>query len=258
VRHSINNGTWQPVDEVSRRRSGRSQPVCCVAPRSNASSIRPRRALQPGRLRPFRLGPTLSTGCWPFIVATLVTLAGGCTGATGVATLADGGLDLDPGRPARVPTEHRAQATSCEPAMAPDGGGALCSSDAECASGGGGVFTHCLRGRCSMDACLSDSDCKTGGVCGCASNYYGGNSVYHPNICVPSNCHVDGDCGAGGYCSPNRGRCGVFEGFYCHRSGDACYSPAECAAPAAGGLPGCRYTPTAGAFVCASDPVCGG
>ena len=54
----------QPVAKVSRRRNGRSQPVCCVARRLNTGSIRPPRALQPGWLRPFRLGPTFATGCW--------------------------------------------------------------------------------------------------------------------------------------------------------------------------------------------------
>jgi hypothetical protein len=161
----------------------------------------------------------------------------------------------------RVPSEHRAQATACQPTMnrLPPGGGQTCSSDSDCASDAAiGLFTHCLRGRCSFDECLSDADCtKNNGVCGCSTDYYGGNGAFHPNICAPANCHVDGDCGAGGYCTPNRGRCGVFEGFYCHRPTDACYDASECPAPT-GTVPGCLYTPTVGAFVCGTGAVCNG
>jgi hypothetical protein len=68
------------------------------------------------------------------------------------------------------------------------------------------------------------------------------------------NCRVDADCGAGGYCSPSRGRCGVFNGFYCHTSADTCVDPTlDCGSCGIS----CVYTPTVGAFVC-GGVVCNG
>jgi hypothetical protein len=159
--------------------------------------------------------------------------------------------------PHKVPGEHRAQAVACQPtatAPKPPGGGAACASDSDCAGDANTLFPHCLRGRCAFDQCLSDSDCHDG-VCGCSTDYYGGNINYHPNICVPSNCHVDADCGSDGYCSPNRGHCGTFQGFFCHHPADRCYDASECPGP---GLRACLYTPTVGAYVCSTAAVCNG
>jgi hypothetical protein len=174
------------------------------------------------------------------------------------ASSGDGPATVSPGPGGRVPAEHRPQAVACLPSTrAPqlDGGGASCTTDAECAGDAGALFSHCLRGRCAFDACLDDADCGNG-VCGCSTDYYGGNGAFHPNVCVSANCHVDSDCGAGGYCSPNRGRCGVFEGFYCHRPSDACYNAIECAGTT--GPNACLYTPTVGAFICAAGAICNG
>jgi len=156
-----------------------------------------------------------------------------------------------------VPPEHRVAATACSPSQnqppVPDGGVPSCSSDSDCTAGGATAFATCVRGTCSFDKCLTDSDC-TDGVCGCSTDYYGGNTAYHPNVCVPANCHTDSDCGPGGFCSPSRGRCGSYLGFYCHGSADTCVDPAmDCA----GGAFSCVYTPITGTFVC-GGAVCNG
>lgn len=132
-------------------------------------------------------------------------------------------------------------------------------SDADCAQDGGtySPYSHCLHGQCGLDQCLADSDCSSTQVCSCSSAYYGGNACYHPNLCVPADCHVDSDCGAGGFCSPTAGYCGVVEGFYCHKTTDACFDPSidcSCAGP---GNNACVYAPTVGAWVCGSA-ICAG
>jgi hypothetical protein len=158
-----------------------------------------------------------------------------------------------------VPTEHRATATACQPTAGPplpDAGLSACTADSDCAGDGAYTpFGHCLHGVCSFDQCLTDSDC-TGGVCGCSTDYYGGNAAYHPNICVAANCRVDSECGAGGYCSPSRGRCGTFEGFYCHGPSDTCVNPQTDCTSCSSGF-SCVYAPTVGAFVCGGS-VCNG
>jgi hypothetical protein len=177
-----------------------------------------------------------------------------CPGTTGAAGQGE------------TPTEHRAVAAACTPSTRtpppPDGGLTTCTSNADCMADGGtpftAPFTTCLHGVCSFDQCLTDADCPNGGVCGCASDYYGGNAAYHPNVCVPANCHTDADCGAGGFCSPSRTYCGSYTGFYCHGPQDTCVNPTvDCA-----GCPGttgnaCVYAPTVGAFVCGQN-ICGG
>jgi hypothetical protein len=180
------------------------------------------------------------------LIATLGWL--GCSSAT----------QFPPAVHDQDPKDHRPQAVPCPPtatAPSPPGGGAACATDGDCAGDAGrGLFTHCLRGRCAFDACLADGDCAGGrGVCGCSTDYYGGNAAYHPNICVAASCHQDADCGAGGFCSPTRGLCGVFEGFYCHRPSDSCYNDWECVPSGA-----CVYSPMAGAWACAQGPSCNG
>ena len=188
---------------------------------------------------------------------------GGTTGTGGfggdIATTGTGGC-----LPARVspanaaPAEHRATATACAPSNAPpiDGGPMSCTSTIDCV-GDAGAFTYynvCLHGVCSFDQCLTDADCGSTGVCACSTDYYGGNSQYHPNVCVPGNCRVDADCGAGGYCSPSRGYCGSFQGFYCHSPADSCVDATmDCRNCGTA----CVYAPTVGSFVCGA-PICAG
>jgi hypothetical protein len=70
---------------------------------------------------------------------------------------------------------------------------------------------------------------------------------------VPANCRLDSDCGAGGYCSPSRGTCGTFQGFYCHTPADSCVDPTvDCAGC---GQNACTYSPATAAFACGSS-VC--
>jgi hypothetical protein len=163
----------------------------------------------------------------------------GCLGAPG-------------GSGPRVPIEHRAQAKACNPApgqFMPDAGAASCTTDADCGGVAGSTLTNCLRGICSYDQCLTDADCPSQHVCDCEA------STGRLNFCVPADCHVDSDCAASGYCSPSRGRCGVIEGFYCHKPADPCVNPTtDCAG--CGGF-ACVYAPTVGYFVCGGS-VCNG
>ena len=164
----------------------------------------------------------------------------------------------DPHGGTEVPSTHRPTAIACSPSTrspaAPDGGTAICTANADCASDAGSPFTTCLQGRCSFDQCLTDADCGTTGVCACASDYYGGNAAYHPNVCVPANCRVDGDCGPGGYCSASHGYCGSFQGFYCHTSADTCVDETK---DCTGCGNACVYSPTVGAFTCGTN-ICAG
>jgi hypothetical protein len=179
---------------------------------------------------------------------------GGTTGTGGTGGCAPARVSSS----SAVPPEHRATAKTCSPSNAPpsDGGTISCATDADCTPDGGlpWGYNTCLHGVCSFDQCLTDADCGSG-VCGCSSDYYGGNAAYHPNVCVSGNCRVDADCGgAGGYCSPSRGYCGAFQGFYCHGPSDSCVdSTSDCAA--CGNA--CVYAPTVGAFVCGMA-ICAG
>jgi hypothetical protein len=175
---------------------------------------------------------------------TVVQATGGCSGTAKVGA-------------SEVPAEHRATAAACAPSRNPlaDGGFASCTSDADCAFDGGlAAFSTCLHGSCTFDHCLTDADCSPTEVCACSSDYYGGNTAFHGNVCVPANCHVDGDCGPVQYCSPSRGRCGSFLGFYCHTSKDSCVDATKDCGTCGNS---CVYAPTAGAFVCGSV-VCNG
>ena len=127
-------------------------------------------------------------------------------------------------------------------------------TNADCANDAGSLFTTCLQGRCSFDQCLTDGDCGNGDACVCASDYYGGNTAYHANVCVPANCHVDTDCGPGGYCSASHGYCGSFQGFYCHSKADTCVDETK---DCVGCGNACVYSPMVGAFTCGTN-ICAG
>ena len=72
---------------------------------------------------------------------------------------------------------------------------------------------------------------------------------------VPANCHADSDCGVGGYCSPSRGYCGSFQGFYCHTPSDTCIdATSDCQSC---GENACIYSPAVGAFTCGAA-ICAG
>lgn len=169
--------------------------------------------------------------------------SGGCNGTTHAG---------------EVPSEHRAVATACtastrSPAI-PDGGLLSCTKNSDCTTDSSpNFFSTCLHGQCSFDQCMTDADCGATDVCVCANDYYGGNTEYHANVCVPAKCRVDSDCGAAGYCSPTRGYCGSYGGYYCHTAADSCVDATkDCAACGTAG-PACVYAPTTGTFVCGSD-----
>jgi hypothetical protein len=156
-----------------------------------------------------------------------------------------------------VPSEHRATAAACDPtALAYEAGTPMsCATDTDCLADGSisPPFTHCVRGLCSYDECLSDADCAGTAVCACAATFYGGIGG-HGNVCVPGNCRVDADCGSGGYCSPSRGYCGGYQGFYCHTSKDSCRDETK---DCNGCGNDCVYMPTTGVFLCATN-ICAG
>ncbi len=189
---------------------------------------------------------------------------GGIGGAAGTGVAGQsGGPECAPSttpqqRANEVPPEHRPTAKACSANNGPpdDAGAISCQSDSDCASDAAyNDRPHCLHGTCAFDECRSDADCDSAHVCACSSDYYGGNLAYHPNHCVPSNCHVDADCGANGYCSPTAGRCGTYEGFYCHTAADSCVNPAmDCVNC---NVRSCIYSPQTAAFVCGGAP-CGG
>jgi hypothetical protein len=162
----------------------------------------------------------------------------------------------------RVPTNHRPQSSACSPTSWGEAGTVHCSSDVDCADAGLFVSSaqteHCLRGQCSPDQCLADSDCPGGGVCSCnaATGAYGGSNV---NTCVKGNCRTDGDCAPGAYCSPSFGAvvgavgppggpltplpCGPsqgVQGYYCHTCFDGCTDDSDCH-NGRDGSPWCAY-----------------
>lgn len=181
--------------------------------------------------------------------STPLTGSGGSTGTGGCTGTA---------MRVEIPSEHRAVASACAPSTRspaiPDAGLLSCTTDADCAQDGGAAtyFGTCLHGQCSFDHCLTDADCGATEVCVCANDYYGGNTAYHANVCVPANCRVDSDCGSGGYCSPSRGGCGGYLGYYCHTAKDRCVNATTDCAACNTGAPACTYEPTAGMFVCGS------
>ncbi len=173
------------------------------------------------------------------------------------------GSDACPGKPGvstlgEVPDEHRAPAIACSPTTAiapPDAGLAACTTDADCVGDGGPhtFFAYCLHGFCSLDQCLSDSDC-TNAVCGCGADHGSPVGSVRNNVCVSGNCRTDADCGSGGYCSPTHGYCGLYESFYCHGPSDTCVkATTDCGSCGYS----CVYAPTVGAFTCGS-PICAG
>ena len=206
-----------------------------------------------------------STGTGGFVGTGGIVGTGGELGTGGISgPFGTGGGPVACLKPAagEVPSEHRGSATACGPTQnqppRPDGGVVSCTTNADCVAADAGLFTEyssCLHGRCSFDACLTDADCGSNSVCACSTDYYGGNAAYHPNVCVPANCHADSDCGVGGYCSPSRGYCGSFQGFYCHTPSDSCIDATiDCRSC---GENACIYSPAVGAFTCGSS-ICAG
>jgi hypothetical protein len=158
--------------------------------------------------------------------------------------------------PSKVPDLHRPVATACvfTTSGQPPGGPLSCQTDADCIVDGAATWgNNCVRGQCALDQCLTDSDCPNSEACVCAGTFYGGNGL-SINRCIAGNCRLDSDCGPGGYCSPSVGRCGFYDGYYCHTPQDSCVDGAK---DCSGCGNSCAYTPTVGGFVCATS-VCNG
>ncbi len=157
------------------------------------------------------------------------------------------------------PVTHSATTSgACPPSLQgasfPDGG-LPCSTDSDCAAGGGsGTSLTCLHGNCSANQCSVDSDCGATGKCACAN----GNPP-NWNMCLPSECRIDSDCGPGGYCSPSfTASCNALAGYYCHKAADTCANDidCQCASSQAGGR--CYYEPSVSHWQCEAVVVCSG
>jgi hypothetical protein len=195
----------------------------------------------------------------------------GCSDAAPAPDAA--GPDAGPvGRACTPPAaaQHRATHDACSATRPPGvtfagdaGVPGECHSDADCTMGKNPRCTYPAGTRstaatiptCSSDACTTDADCGSTGVCECGSiDAYGERT---PNVCLPSNCQVDGDCGPGGACSPSFDTmCGPSDGvvgYFCHRTADQCTQD-ECTndsdCQGDGAAPYCAWEPTAAKWVC--------
>lgn len=180
--------------------------------------------------------------------------AGGATGVGGRST---------------VPDFHRAAATACS-ALVADAGATTsttngaspgpaapdaavnspCLTATDCGPCATGVVRCLLRSpaqpnACVCDQCNSDQECPSTEACLCFQTGWARYPV--GNACVQENCQVDSDCGPGGFCSPTLSGCG-YGGYYCHTPTDTCLNDSDCA----GSSIGCVYSPTTGAWGCAS------
>lgn len=157
-------------------------------------------------------------------------------------------------QPARRPQSVACSATDVSLFNLPDAGAIACATNAECVAANGIGWT-CHQGRCSLDQCLTDTDCASGMACGCAAEFHG--NAFHTNACVSSQCRVDSDCGQGGACSPSySGYCGSLTGYYCHSPADTCAANADCNCDPA--RPLCRYQATLGHWSCQAIIICNG
>ena len=180
----------------------------------------------------------------------------GGTGGTGAGTGgtggACGGSHSSPiGRPS--PVACPAHSSPIVSNGESDGGGPSCTSLAACTDDGSANFFYvsCLRGKCSVDACLTDSDCKGGQVCACADEIGGGGALRLGNECMTTQCQVDSDCGSGQVCSASVGPCGSLLGFYCHTPADECLTNSDCC----GTTPLCTFQTTSGHWACQGAAV---
>lgn len=173
-----------------------------------------------------------------------------------------GSVDVPP-PPPRVPLNHRPERETCDDQRPPGSfedntveawEDVYCSRDADCVDG---VRGRCLILRsptCSYDECSTDSDCSTGGPCGCEMGLWS-----DANACMAGNCQIDGDCGSNGYCSPSMGTCGSYSGvigYWCHTATDECVDDTDCVNPDMG--PGyCMYSPEATHWLCSYSSCVG-
>ena len=191
------------------------------------------------------------------------TGTGGSAGTGGTnGTSGTGGTSSDPpptcggahGTPAGRPSALACAPTTGFPGEFADGAPS-CTDVADCADAGA-VFAiaACLRGQCSIDECYADSDCPSGSLCACASEFGGGSRV-PSNMCMATQCRLDSDCGQGEVCSPSYGGgCATLQGFYCHTSADECLTNSDCCES----TPTCGYEPSLGHWACQQATICAG
>lgn len=163
----------------------------------------------------------------------------------------------------RAPLLHRedAAARACDhnrppgdmrPQPIPEGTPTNCASDADCNAGENGrCIAEFIYYVCTYDQCFSDSDCMSGGPCGCSV----GDRYSDANICLQGDCRIDADCGPGGYCSPSHSACGNLDGYFCHTCTDECVDDADC--PELSDRHRlCVYSSEAGHWICGSLMQC--
>ena len=177
--------------------------------------------------------------------------AGAGTAGASVGTAGAGGGGGPLSTPVGRPHAAACNATTMDGDQPIAGLGGACTADSDCA--GPDYDALCLHGKCSLDECLTDSDCPSGNVCGCADQFFG--NAVHTNSCVPSGCRVDADCGPAGVCSPdNSGYCGSLLGYECHSAQDTCHSDADCGHD----TPQCDYQQELGYWACSAITFCSG
>jgi hypothetical protein len=139
----------------------------------------------------------------------------------------------------------------------PDGGAPKCGSLADCRPDGsttGYYYMACLHGACSVDPCITDSDCASGQICACQGQL-GGGPPRLGNACMTTQCQVDANCGGGQVCSASVGPCGSLLGYYCHTPADECLTDADCC----GTTPLCTFQTSKGHWACqTSTMICPG
>lgn len=152
----------------------------------------------------------------------------------------------------RKPKNHRPEAVECDQVRPPGGfssgyEGAACAKDEDCTEGINGRCVDRRGPSCTYDECFTDTDCSTGGPCGCELGFWS-----DANACLGGNCQVDADCGEGGYCSPSFGSCGHYAGvvaYWCRTPQDTCVEDADCGDPERG-AGYCAFFPEVGYWAC--------
>ncbi|HEV3192599.1 MAG TPA: hypothetical protein VGY54_18950 [Polyangiaceae bacterium] len=163
------------------------------------------------------------------------TDGGGHSGASGAQSGGSGSVGSSgcARAPSKV-TDNRPVAAACNPTNpssapgAAEAGAINCTRDIDC-QGDSGPLRWCRNNVCTVDQCLSDTDCGSGEVCGCSNQFSG--YRFHANTCVATDCHVDADCGVNGLCSPKvdiNMWCMTFKGYHCRSAADECVTGADC------------------------------
>jgi hypothetical protein len=187
------------------------------------------------------------------------------TGGTAGRTTCGSDCSVPTGRPESVAcpaTSVTGLPVNADTAGAGGAHDGTCTVDADCPtiidSGAhlnstGPFVGRCLHGQCGFDQCLTDSDCPSGKMCACSTQFHSNGG--HANYCIDANCRVDSDCGENGVCSVTIGYCGGPSGYYCHMPEDQCHTDVDCPDTTASA---CSYQPTLGYWACQAHAACAG